>query len=93
MLVEPGKSLVKEIAAESAVVVEAPECKTLSRARDRPIPGVARQPPKLRSDEHPEGLPGLSLYHQAQVKIGNEMFEAACARAEERFDAGLAGLI
>ena len=29
VLVEPGRSLVKEIAEKSAVVVEAPECKTL----------------------------------------------------------------
>jgi hypothetical protein len=93
VLVEPGRTLVKSIARQSAVLVEAPECKTLSRARDRPIPGADRQPPRLRSDEHPEGLPGLSLYHQAQVKMGNEMFEAAIARAEQRALAGLGGLI
>ena len=44
VLVEPGRSLVKQVADASAVLVEAPECKTLSRARDRPIPGVDRQP-------------------------------------------------
>ena len=31
VLVEPGRSLVKQIADGSAVLVEAPECKTLSR--------------------------------------------------------------
>ena len=35
VVVEPGRSLVKRIAESSAVLVEAPECKTLSRARDR----------------------------------------------------------
>ena len=35
----------------------APNCCTFSRAREKPIPGVANAPKPLRSVEHPRGIP------------------------------------
>ena len=37
----------------------APNCGTFSRARERPIPGVANPPVPLRSDECPFGIPSV----------------------------------
>eukprot|EP00972_Heterocapsa_arctica_P056600 8355563-Heterocapsa_arctica.AAC.1 len=50
----------------------APDCKTLSRARDRPIPGARFQPVRLRSKQFPLGLPGLPGPVRAKVVKGNE---------------------
>ena len=60
----------------------APDCKTLSRARDIAIPGVPNAPRSLRSDEFPEGLPGLTPELQRRVDLGNEMFEGAIVIAD-----------
>ena len=57
---EPGTTAVQLAARFSAVKLLAPDCKTLSRARDIAIPGVPNAPRSLRSDEFPEGLPGLT---------------------------------
>ena len=48
-------------------------CNSFSRARDRP-----GGPPRLRSDEHPMGLPGLAehLYHK--VWQGNVLMRFSC---------------
>ena len=59
VLKEPGKTAVQLAARFSAVKLLAPDCKALSRARDIAIPGVPNAPRSLRSDEFPEGLPGL----------------------------------
>ena len=37
----------------------APECRTFSRARGKPVPGATHWPPALRSTAHPYGLPEL----------------------------------
>ena len=39
----------------------APNCATFNRAREIPIPGVARFPTPLRSEEFPEGIPNLKV--------------------------------
>lgn len=44
----------------SAVESHGPNCGTFSRARERPIPGVARLPPPLRSINKPRGLDHIS---------------------------------
>ena len=37
----------------------APNCCTFSRARERPIPGVANPPIPLRSNDFPRGIPSV----------------------------------
>ncbi len=49
---------------ESATVAHfAPNCATFSGARNIPIPGVVNPPVPLRSEEFPEGLPGIPSRH------------------------------
>ena len=60
----------------TAAPLIAPECETMSKARDRPIRGALRQPPRLRSRQHPTGLPrhrrvGGKLW--ATMQKGNNM--------------------
>ena len=83
VLREPGKTAVQLAARFSAVKLLAPDCKTSSRARDIAIPGVPNPPCRLRSDVHPEGLPGLPPHLQKRVAMGNEMFEGAVAIAND----------
>jgi len=45
--------------AASRMTHFAPNCATLSRARDKPPKGATRWPPRLRSNLHPRGLPQL----------------------------------
>ena len=59
-----------------AYVHMAPPCGTCSRAREKPIPQHlidqgAPNPQPLRSDEHPEGLPGLGWVDQVKVNKAN----------------------
>ena len=77
----------------SAVKLLAPDCKTLSRARDIAIPGVPNPPCRLRSDEHPAGLPGLPPHLQKRVDMGNEMFEGAVVIADGSSNSGTAFLL
>ena len=57
----------------------APPCGTASRAREKPV--SARQvalgapnPPPLRSDDFPEGLPGLAGINLARVQSANALY-------------------
>ena len=93
VLREPGSSEYKAIARSSAVKVFAPECKTLSRALDIHIPGAARQPAKLRSEDFPLGLPDLSPHNQRRVEVGNRMFEESIGLAEEADEEGQGFLV
>ena len=54
----------------------APVCGTTSRARD--FRRFANDPRPLRSNECPEGRPGLSEADQRRVGIANELFHYAC---------------
>ena len=53
----------------------APECRTFSRARGKPVPGATHWPPALRSTSHPYGLPELRRERRAtdreKVETGN----------------------
>ena len=53
----------------------APECRTFSRARGKPVPGATHWPPALRSSAHPYGLPELRRQRRAadreKVETGN----------------------
>jgi len=54
----------------------APVCGTASRAR-----GIRRfhnDPKPLRSEDLPEGLPGLTPKELERVSLANRLFEAAC---------------
>ena len=55
----------------------APNCATFSRAREIPIVGVKFRPQPLRDEEHPEGLPGLSVKHRARVHKDTALAELA----------------
>jgi len=88
VLREPGKTKVRKVVKESATTVIAPDCKTLSRARDILIPGARFQPPRLRSEEFPLGLPGLSDHSRKRVEEGNTMFEQSLTWCEEADDDG-----
>ena len=74
--------LLKEyIAAESDSIVHAhfaPSCGTASKARERPIPGLARhlQPKPLRSEQFPGGLPLLNAKDRERVRLANISYDA-----------------
>ena len=66
----------------------APPCGTFSRARERPVPKklVARgapNPPPLRSDEFPLGLPGLKGSDRIKVARGNTLTRIAAQTAQK----------
>ena len=48
-------------------------CNSFSRARDRP-----GGPPRLRSDKHPMGLPGLAEHLYRKVRDGNVLMRFSC---------------
>ena len=78
ILTPEGRAGAVDLALKAAVTLLAPECKTLSRARDRPIPGARRQPRRLRSAAWPYGLPQLRKRGGplwAKVQRGNELAE------------------
>ena len=54
----------------------APVCGTASRARD--IRRFHNDPKPLRSEDWPEGLPGLSPKELERVSLANRLFKAAC---------------
>jgi len=53
------------------------DCSTLTRARERPIPGHPKPPAPLRSAAHPEGLPSLDKTSAdwKRVQITNRLIE------------------
>ena len=55
-----GKALRKSL-DESLIRHWAPNCSTFSRARERPIVGVAFSPKPLRDDDNPRGIPSVVL--------------------------------
>ena len=66
----------------------APNCATFSRAREKPIPGVAFSPPPLRSVSFPKGLPwvcsGRNKRLAGRVELDTRMADMAaedCFRA------------
>ena len=63
----------------------APECRSFSRARGRPIPGASSWPPALRSAAYPHGLPGLTASRRQadhkKVEDGNAVAEVTTTEA------------
>ena len=84
-------SLQMQIAA-SSTIWWAPECKSFSRARGKPVPGATHWPPALRSKSYPHGLPGLSKEKRAadreKVEIGNDLARITFMDAETARTAG-----
>ena len=78
--------------ASSSTVWWAPECKTFSRARGKPVPGASHWPPALRSREHPHGLPGLAKQRRTadreKVEVGSELARITFADAAMASAAG-----
>ena len=67
-------------------VHEAPPCGTASRARERRLAAELlaqgwKQPRPLRSDEHPEGIPGLTGTEAARVQAANQLYAFTAAFA------------
>ena len=62
----------------------APSCGTSSQARNIKIPNVPldQQPRPLRSQEYPDGLPGLTPGDQARVNKANAAYEATAKLVE-----------
>ena len=56
----------------------APSCGTASRAREKPIPGIPwhKQPKPLRSDEFPDGIPGIQPRDAERVQLANVSYDA-----------------
>ena len=74
-------TLVEVLTAEKDAIVHAhcaPSCGTASRARGRRVAGVPfhLQPQPLRSDDFPDGLPGLSDKDQQRVDSANASYKA-----------------
>ena len=74
-------TLVEVLKAEKDAIVHAhcaPSCGTASRARGRRVAGVPfhLQPQPLRSDDFPDGLPGLSDKDQQRVDSANASYKA-----------------
>ena len=63
-----------------ALLFAAPSCGTASRAREKPLhswkcKGFAIPQP-LRSDDHPDMLPGLSGLDRKEVELANQLYDA-----------------
>ena len=66
--------LSKRLAAADAQMW-APDCSTLSRARERPIPGHSNPPQPLRGEGHVRGLPGLGAADAQRVSGANSYID------------------
>ena len=71
----------------------APDCSTLSRARERPLPGHPNPPAPLRSAEHPEGIPTLGRADQARVDAANSFIKFTLQQATKAADSGRATVL
>jgi hypothetical protein len=66
---------IREVAPDASCVVVGMDCRTYSRARERPIPGHPHAPRPLRSAAFPLGLPGLSGSDRDRVHDANALVE------------------
>ena len=65
----------------------APPCGTSSRARLIQRKG-RWNPPILRTDRHPDGIPGLTGVLQARVTSANQLYQITCDLAEKCLQLG-----
>eukprot|EP00438_Fugacium_kawagutii_P012793 Skav211673 [mRNA] locus=scaffold216:126980:131499:+ [translate_table: standard] len=86
---EKGKERLEAYVEDNDLVAEhwAPECKTFSAARGRPIwtssGNYVQGPPALRSREKPWGLPNLKQLDQIKVRQGNAMAKRSLVGVRE----------
>ena len=73
VLIKQGRLRSERLMRRSRTVGIAPECKTLSKARDIPIPGAKIQPKRLRSKKFVLGFPKLRGRLLNKVQKGNRM--------------------
>ena len=63
-----------------ALLFAAPSCGAASRAREKPLHSWKRKgfaiPQPLRSDDHPDMLPGLSGLDRKKVELANQLYDA-----------------
>ncbi|CAE8637383.1 unnamed protein product, partial [Polarella glacialis] len=95
VLTKEGEEGVSLQTLSSAVSFFAPDCKTLSRARDRPIRGLPRwkQLPRLRSKNFPLGLPYLAAHDKEKVETSNLIARRTASWCKALRRAGLAFII
>ena len=79
---EVRKRHMKEQKQTTASVIAIP-CNTLTRIREKPIPGHPNAPKPLRDKEHPRGLNSLSPKEKAQLDEGNQLIDFGLDYAEE----------
>ena len=87
-----------EECAQSAIESWAPNCATFSRARERPIPGVANSPKPLRSITKPRGLDhilNLPSHARSRIRVeqDTEMAELSARRCLAKHRAELGFLL
>ena len=76
------KSLCQLVTAERdriLAIFAAPPCGTASRARERPLKTFAKMgfriPRPLRSDEHPDMIPGITGNDRTKVELANQLYD------------------
>jgi hypothetical protein len=69
------------------------DCSTLSRARERPIPGHPNPPKPLRDATHPAGLPSLSAQDAERVQKANDLITFFCTLLTAATSSGAAGML
>ena len=67
---------------EADATMWAPDCSTLTRARERPIPGHRSAPRPLRSQHSVRGLPGLGARDNRRVELANSFLDFTLGEAE-----------
>ena len=72
--------LLRHEAPRIALIWAGVPCGTASRAREKPLPGLEakgfRIPKPLRSESHPDGLPGLTGVDKQKTEMANQVYDA-----------------
>lgn len=93
-----GKDVFRDRARLAADLVDsdlqhwAPNCCTFSRARERPIPGVANPPIPLRSSDFPRGIPdvvdNLHPSKRRKLDLDTDMADLAADECLKAYESG-----
>ena len=82
----------KELEAADATFW-APACETLTRARERPIPGHPNPPRPLRSAAYVRGLSGLAVKDQERVQKANKFIDFMWHEVRQGAETGQAEVV
>ena len=77
-----------KLASKAKVSLVATPCDTLSKIRNKPIPGHPNPPLPLRNADHIWGLPGLGDRDRKKAEDGNKLVEFSLQYAEKVDEAG-----